>query len=97
MSIGREWIKAIQNTPKLLHALGRGWEIPSFSIRNKSRATSIRVHKTSAACQQLQQHDRGRGMEEKSGLHDPKQNFCEVTERQRCVLQITSPRTPIIP
>lgn len=48
MSIDREWIKTIQNTSKLLHALGRGWDIPSFSIRNKSMATSIRVHQTSA-------------------------------------------------
>jgi len=48
MSIGREWIKTIQNTSKLLHALRRGWDIPIFSIRNKSRATSIRVHQTSA-------------------------------------------------
>ena len=44
MSIGREWIKAIQNTSKLLHTLARGLEVPALKIRNESSTTPIIVH-----------------------------------------------------
>jgi len=48
MSKGREWIKAIQNTSRLLHALARGIELSRFKVRNKLSITPITVRETNA-------------------------------------------------